>query len=444
MFDLRAFDNVLSKSQGELLEIVLGNGSIICNIPIKCANYSDDKILMKIRKTLIKNKKENNSIGHVLLRTDNQIYVGQNTIRVDALKFLDTCDGWRKFPAKWIKRSQLQDDKEVMLKALQFANETDLKFISDRLKQDNDIAVAIVNSSTKIKMLQHVSDKCKTSMRVISAAIKADVKNGRYVPYELLNRESAISKLVLINGSIMGYAPASVRDNERIAYISITNDTKSVKYLSKKVRSIKKFMLRVVKMNGLKLQYASAELREDLDVAGAAVTQNGKAMQWTLGVAEQNRDIMKLAIIQNPDAMYQTYLPCFRGDRELMLMAITKNGEILSHTTTRLRNDREIVMAAIKHKICNFRYASKELKDDDDLALIVFNEDKDMFQHLSPRLQNDMKFVMPAVRHNGNNIQYVSNDMKNNYTVAYAAIEQNRDAIKFIGNSVWLALLAAE
>jgi hypothetical protein len=65
----------------------------------------------------------------------------------------------------------------------------------------------------------------------------------------------------------------------------------------------------------------------------------------------------------------EKYSHCFhvfndnvRYNKEVTLLAVSKNGSNLKYTSEKLKNDKEIVFTAIKDEPTSFEYASKELQ----------------------------------------------------------------------------------
>lgn len=102
----------------------------------------------------------------------------------------------------------------------------------------------------------------------------------------------------------------------------------------------------------------------------------------------------------------------FREDREVMLAAVRDDGLFLSYASDALRNDREIVLAAVRQ---------------DGMAL----------SYASPALQNNRDVVMTAVRQNGGALQYASETLRSdreivaevNEKYAYMALHPLHDPI---------------
>lgn len=116
--------------------------------------------------------------------------------------------------------------------------------------------------------------------------------------------------------------------------------------------------------------------------------------------------------LETDDTIFAENIMGFREDREVMLAAVRDNGLFLSYASDALRNDREIVLAAVRQ---------------DGMAL----------SYASPALQNNRDVVMTAVRQNGGALQYASETLRSdreivaevNEKYAYMALHPLHDPI---------------
>jgi hypothetical protein len=60
-----------------------------------------------------------------------------------------------------------------------------------------------------------------------------------------------------------------------------------------------------------------------------------------------------------------------KNDRELVLAAVNRSSQALSFSSERLRNDREVVLAAVSKQGNEMRYASEELKNDNEILIVA-------------------------------------------------------------------------
>lgn len=74
-----------------------------------------------------------------------------------------------------------------------------------------------------------------------------------------------------------------------------------------------------------------------------------------------------------------------------MLLAASKvDGQALYFATQNLRDDKDVVLAAVTQKPIILKYASFKMRDDKDIALAAISKaKKKVIEYISPRLQDD-------------------------------------------------------
>ena len=100
-------------------------------------------------------------------------------------------------------------------------------------------------------------------------------------------------------------------------------------------------MLAGVSVCGRHLQHAPEELKGDREIVMTAVSQDG----WALQFATEE----------------------LRGDREIVMAAVSQRGRALQFATEELKADREIVMTAVSKGGSALEYATKDLKEDEEM-----------------------------------------------------------------------------
>ncbi|KAG2382702.1 hypothetical protein C9374_005282 [Naegleria lovaniensis] len=174
---------------------------------------------------------------------------------------------------------------------------------------------------------------------------------------------------------------------------------------------------------------------------------------------KQDREIVKLAIeTDSYDYRYAHYT--LRTDKELTMLAVSRNGSLLALADTSLRQDREIVMAAVRNDPLALEYASYDLKDDyevvemaikrsaealkhaskrlrsnRDLVLKAFKHGPDIsynaFSYICDSLKKDKEIVLNAVKNNGLSLQYAHSSLQCDREIVLAAVKQNGEALEF-------------
>ena len=120
-----------------------------------------------------------------------------------------------------------------------------------------------------------------------------------------------------------------------------------------------------------------------------------------------------------------------KGDREIVLAAVSENGCALQYATEELKGDREIVLAAVSENGSDWfyghalRYATEELKGDREIVLAAVSQDGLALQYATEELKGDREIVLEAVSENGQALNYATNGLKADEEMTRHALEQS-------------------
>ena len=89
----------------------------------------------------------------------------------------------------------------------------------------------------------------------------------------------------------------------------------------------------------------------------------------------------------------------FSDDKEIVLAAVRHSGAELNYASPRLQNDKDVVLAAVKRSGIALMYASKELQADRDVALQALIDLPSSLEYTSNELRSDVKFMEEAMNH---------------------------------------------
>jgi len=123
--------------------------------------------------------------------------------------------------------------------------------------------------------------------------------------------------------------------------------------------------------------------------------------------------------------------PNLKNDKEIVMAAVAHDGHALRHASEELKNDKEIVMAAVAQDGHALRHASKELKNDKEIVMAAVAQDGHALEYASKELKNDKEIVMAAVAQDGDALVYASEELKNDKEIVMAAVVQNGDALVY-------------
>ena len=144
-----------------------------------------------------------------------------------------------------------------------------------------------------------------------------------------------------------------------------------------------------------------------------------------------------------------------RNDKDVVTAAVTNCGYALEHASARLRNDKKVVLAAVRSYGKSIRYASARLRENKDVVLAAVTncgyalryasvglcENKEVvtaavrshgkaLEHVSARLRNDKGVVLVAVACYGYALRYASSGLRDNKEVVLTAVGSRGKALR--------------
>ena len=128
--------------------------------------------------------------------------------------------------------------------------------------------------------------------------------------------------------------------------------------------------LMAVNQNGLNLYNASDKIKDDAEVVKAAVKENVHAFEYASARLKDHRNFV-LELVNTPG----------NYDDSLAIA--------LYYASDKIKDDAEVVKAAVKENVHAFEYASARLKDDKTFVLELMNQNVEAFDYASDNLKND-------------------------------------------------------
>ncbi len=147
------------------------------------------------------------------------------------------------------------------------------------------------------------------------------------------------------------------------------------------------------------LVYASEELRGDFEVVLEAVKRDGRALEHASDKLRGDRDLVIAAVRTSCDVL-QYASEEFCGDREVILEAVRLDDNALSFATAELRGDKEFVLEAVRRNGFVLLDASAELRSDKEVVLEAVRQQPEAWQWASVELQGDPSLQFDVVERN--------------------------------------------
>jgi len=115
---------------------------------------------------------------------------------------------------------------------------------------------------------------------------------------------------------------------------------------------------------------------------------------------------------------------------------VAQRGKGLRHASEELKNDREVVWAAVNDIGRALRFASEDPKNGREIVLAAVNQEGGALMFGSFELQTDRKVALAAVNQCGMALGYVSEDLRNDREVYFAAVNSWGLALQYVSEAL--------
>lgn len=161
--------------------------------------------------------------------------------------------------------------------------------------------------------------------------------------------------------------------------------------------------------------------------------------------SQEQRLLVNDRVAHNAEEMSNIFPDLFSevGSAEVTLLRLdpkyaqtirdVERGQVrLSDIDEDLRQDRDVVFAAMRHTGNSLQMVPDTLRNDRDVVRAALQTRPCALEHASPTLQADKQLVMEAVTQNGLAVQYASSCLLSDIDVAAAAVKQNGYSLELL------------
>lgn len=109
----------------------------------------------------------------------------------------------------------------------------------------------------------------------------------------------------------------------------------------------------------------------------------------------------------------------FDSEKQAVINNVSKDWAAFQKISKELRDDKDVVLAALRCDPENFDYVSERLRSDREVITVMIEGDGGTLEKLSPELQNDDAIVKAAALSNGLSLRFANEKFwTNRYLVA--------------------------
>ena len=215
------------------------------------------------------------------------------------------------------------------------------------------------------------------------------------------------------------------------------------KMLNSELRADFELAKAAVNLDGNNLQHLSKKLKSNPEIVSTALHSNFASIEHVsrdCEILSNKSEIMKILKKNHPGKGQNTSsLSCWnysdtysvfrfldkklREDKDIVLAALPMRCPVLSWTSNKLKDDREVVLAAIKHSSTRseLKHASKRLRDDNLVVRKAMVAREGNLEFASKRIRSDKNMMKRALlRHSG--LKWVDASLLSNRSLILSGI----------------------
>ena len=322
--------------------------------------------------------------------------------------------------------SSIRDDYDVVERATANIGYCYI-YASERLKQNDAIIKnTLMSDSTMLKYI------IPQTRKIVMFAVGVNGRALQFADSKYKNDIGIVLKATTNNGVALQYASIELRKNITITYAAIRQSADAIRYT---LAPMDEYMAELaVEKDGLALEHCGAFVGNK-DVVGRAVIENGNALEFAHSDLQNNRSIVRLALVNNASNNTISYASReLKKCREIVRLAIDSvSGLAITYADPMFLDDKPMMMIACRSTPYALVKASKRLRADKELARISISSESSVIIHLDAALCSDVPFILDIVRYNPNILIYVDKDIINNASIMLTAVLANYKCFHLIG-----------
>eukprot|EP00913_Durusdinium_trenchii_P024676 g23163.t1 len=161
------------------------------------------------------------------------------------------------------------------------------------------------------------------------------------------------------------------------------------------------------------------ELKGDRHLVLEAVTQNWRVLRFCQPNFQDDFDVVRQALLQNTEAL-QFASERLRGDQALASEALQLNTAVLQF----------LLREAVRWNPFALRFASSRLTNHKDLVMQAVRAEGLALLYAGKDMREDREVVLAAVKHTGSALVFASGELRSDREVVWEAVHQNGMALQ--------------
>lgn len=365
----------------------------------------------------------------------------------------------------------LQDDERVVLKAVK-DNGMSLEYASDALKNNAKVVMKAVSNDGR--GLQHASEAAKDDPEIVGKAMEDKVMNLRFASGRIrgdpelalhafredsqtinfavgdaLDDANLFREVLEELPSKLKMASDRLKKDPELVGLAFSKDESTLEFAHDDLLTDHDFMVEMVKLSPTAVEHAKFEhfqdvnrfirdcalvdpevvrylptrYRRDDDVLNDVVSAQPFCLRFLHPDTDLNKSRASSAVKAEPLCLL--FCGKFRGDKDVVVDAVSGDGMCLVYADESLRDDRDVVLEAVRDNGAAMQFASETLKRDREFVLACIGADHNSFLHVDDSLQEDDELVAGVLSRGKGMLAFVPERFRKSYNTVHYAVKHD-------------------
>lgn len=344
---------------------------------------------------------------------------------------------------------KFKNDKKLAIDLIKLASEdTVYPYLTQHLRKNLDILITLKEvdrlydlpnpdeiGEEKIKDISEFVLKNKSRIEEILNLFPNAL---RYAPKSILNNRELIIKALPLDNELVSFLPQTLRDDPEVIMAASSEYFTALEFASQRLCEDSMFVISILGINGKNIQFAADWMKSDRNFVLAAVNAGSRIFDYVPEHFRDDEEII-LKMIKANGYSLESASERLRKDKAFNLKALD-HGAYYEHCIHKsLLIDRDIVLKAIQKRPHEFKNIPEQFKSDREIVMTVVSRKGGYSKYIadcSIEMRDDPEIIKAAVKDNGSNIKHASQRLLEDYYYLAEIIYEQPDSIKHMPDAI--------
>mmetsp|Transcript_61590 Transcript_61590/g.144363 ORF Transcript_61590/g.144363 Transcript_61590/m.144363 type:complete len:404 (+) Transcript_61590:39-1250(+) len=340
-------------------------------------------------------------------------------------------------------------------------NATDVSLIKAIFRQADVEQSGVLSRDDFVKLLRRLDQKRWTNaaieglMKVIDKNIDGNIQYEEFLDWCMSGGQGSSEVLVLARLTSCKKITPTVR-KDALAFLAQPGRTALFPEFSEALRGDAELCKAAMGDLGVPLKYATDSIKDNREVVELLLQNNARNFRYASERLRNDKDFA-MAVIQKHftypwcvDEIFDHVSRAIKGDFDIMMVAVQLQPTTLRYATPHLRDNKELVLAAVQSKRCT-RFSDalgkdfcdwfprEEFADDRDVMMALVKKMPLLLKQASRKLRSDRELVRAAVEVDGDALEFASQELRGDREIVSLAVENGQpgsDILQFASEAL--------